>query len=131
MADSSLLLAAAELARERAYAPYSRYFVGAAALSVRGRMYAGCNVENASYGLSICAERTAIFTAISAGERTIQALAVVTEAAEPGMPCGACRQVIQEFAASPDMPIVLANTAGRQVELTLRELFPRPFTLDP
>lgn len=128
--DAQLLLAAAELAREHAYAPYSRYFVGAAVIAVSGRMFAGANIENASYGLSICAERTALFAAVSAGERQIKALAVVTDAKEPGTPCGACRQVLQEFASSPDMAIVLANTAGWQLELTLAELFPLPFRLE-
>ena len=127
--DAQLLLAAAELAREQAYAPYSQLFVGAAVLSVKGKMYAGCNVENASYGLSVCAERTAIFAAVAAGERRIQGLAVVSSGSQPSMPCGACRQVIQEFAASPDMPIVLAGAAGAMVHTTLAELFPRPFTL--
>lgn len=127
--DAQLLLAAAELARENAYAPYSRFAVGAAVLGARGRMYAGCNVENASYGLSICAERTAIFAAVSAGEKKIQGLAVVSGGREPSSPCGACRQVLQEFASSPDLTIVLATTTGQQVQSTLGELFPRPFTL--
>lgn len=127
--DAQLLLAAAELAREQAYAPYSHLFVGAAVMSSKGKMYAGCNVENASYGLSICAERTAIFAAIAAGERRIQGLAVVSSADGPSMPCGACRQVIQEFAASPDMPIALAGARGAMVEATLAQLFPHPFTL--
>jgi cytidine deaminase len=127
--DAQLLLAAAELAREQAYAPYSHLFVGAAVMSSTGKMYAGCNVENASYGLSICAERAAIFAAITAGERHIQGLAVVSSAGQPSMPCGACRQVVQEFAASPEMPIVLAGAKGAMVETTLAELFPRPFTL--
>lgn len=127
--EGQLLLAAAELAREHAYAPYSHFFVGAAVMSSMGKMYAGCNVENASYGLSICAERTAIFAAVTAGERHIQSLAVVSDATQPSMPCGACRQVLEEFAAAPDMPITLASTEGAMVETTLAELFPRPFTL--
>ncbi|HVA24124.1 MAG TPA: cytidine deaminase [Chloroflexota bacterium] len=127
--DAQLLLAAAELAREQAYAPYSHLFVGAAVMGSKGKMYAGCNVENASYGLSICAERAAIFAAITAGERRIQGLAVVSSAGEPSMPCGACRQVIQEFAASPEMPVALAGAKGAMVELTLAELFPYPFAL--
>jgi cytidine deaminase len=127
--DEQLLLAAAELAREQAYAPYSHYAVGAAVVSAAGKMYAGCNVENASYGLTMCAERTAIFMAVAAGERIIQGLAVVTDAKEPGMPCGACRQVLHEFAASADIPIVVANTQGERTSVTLAELFPHPFTL--
>jgi cytidine deaminase len=127
--DYSLLLAAAELARENAYAPYSRFTVGAAVLGAKGRMYAGCNVENASYGLSMCAERTAIFAAVSAGEKKIQSVAVVSGGREPAAPCGACRQVLHEFAAAPDMSIVLATTEGQQIESTLAELLPRPFAL--
>ena len=126
--DAQLLLAAAELAREQAYAPYSHLFVGAAVMSASGKMYAGCNVENASYGLSICAERTAIFAAVAAGERRIRGLAVVSSADGPSMPCGACRQVLQEFAAA-DVPIALAGAAGAMVETTLADLFPSPFTL--
>ncbi len=127
--QDQLLLAAAELAREQAYAPYSKYAVGAAVVSATGKMYAGCNVENASYGLSMCAERTAIFMAVAAGERVIHGLAVVTDAKEPGMPCGACRQVIHEFAASPDIPITVANVQGYRSSVTLAELFPYPFSL--
>jgi cytidine deaminase len=127
--DAQLLLAAAELARENAYAPYSHFAVGAAVLSSGGKMYAGCNVENASYGLTICAERTAIFAAVAAGERQLAGLAVVMESNEPRMPCGACRQVLQEFAISPEIPVVVATTAGQQHSTTLGELFPDPFTL--
>jgi len=127
--DFALLLAAAELARENAYAPYSRFAVGAAVLGANGRMYAGCNIENASYGLSVCAERTAIFAAVSAGEKQIKSLAVVSGGQQPSPPCGACRQVLQEFASSPDVAVVLATTSGQQVESTLGELFPRPFAL--
>jgi cytidine deaminase len=124
-----LLLAAAELAREHAYAPYSHYAVGAAVLGGKGSLYAGCNVENASYGLSVCAERAAVFAAVGAGERQIQALAVVSRGASPAMPCGACRQVLQEFAASPEMPIVVATIEGAQRTTTLAELLPKPFRL--
>lgn len=127
--DVRLLLAAAEIARENAYAPYSRYAIGAAVLGGKGRMYAGCNVENVSYGLSICAERAAVFAAIGAGERQVQALAVVSEGQQPAMPCGACRQVLQEFAASADIPVVVATTDGAQRSTTLGELLPEPFRL--
>jgi len=127
--DVQLLLAAAELARENAYAPYSHFTVGAAVLSAKGRMYAGCNVENASFGLSICAERAAIFAAVGAGERHIRSLAVVSDAQAPAMPCGACRQVLQEFGSTPDIPIVVATTDGAQVSATLGELLPKPFSL--
>jgi len=128
--DAQLLLAAAELARENAYAPYSKYTVGAAVLSAKGRMYAGSNVENAAYGLSMCAERVAIFAAVSAGERFIRGLAVVTSGPRPGTPCGSCRQVLQEFAASPDLPIMTATETGAQQTFTLAELLPHPFSLD-
>ena len=96
-------------ARERAYAPYSHYAVGAALLGKSGRVYTGCNVENSSYGLAICAERTAVVKAVSEGETEFQALAVVTS--NGGTPCGACRQVYFEF-ASPGAPVIIADTAG-------------------
>jgi cytidine deaminase len=123
------LLSAAKQARERAYAPYSHYAVGAAIVASSGKVYTGCNVENASYGLTVCAERNAIFTAVGAGEKHIEAVAVVTDAAAPGTPCGACRQVIQEFATGPDLVVLLANLAGQERELTLAQLFPEPFGL--
>ena len=126
--DSSLLLAAAELARENAYAPYSRHSIGAAVLGGKGRMYAGCNVENASNGLSMCAERAAIFAAVGAGERQIVALAVVGQGSIPPMPCGACRQVLQEFAASAQTPVLIAAADGPQDATTIGELLPRPFS---
>src|SRR5258707_15687060 len=88
---------AARAAARGAYAPYSKYRVGAAVLAGSGKIYAGCNVENASYGLCNCAERTAIFTAIAAGERKVKAVVVYTPTRIPTMPCGACRQVINEF----------------------------------
>ncbi len=97
-------------ARERAYVPYSHYAVGAALLGKSGRVYTGCNVENSSYGLTICAERTAVVKAVSEGEMEFQALAVVTS--NGGTPCGACRQVYFEF-ASPDAPVIIADTEGK------------------
>jgi cytidine deaminase len=127
--DLGVLLAAAELARENAYAPYSHYAVGAAVLGSNGRMYAGCNVENVSYGLSICAERAAIFAAVGAGERQIQALAVVSQGQVAAMPCGSCRQVLHEFATSADIPIVVATTDGAQRFTTLGQLLPEPFMM--
>jgi cytidine deaminase len=121
------LIEVAAKARERAYAPYSKFRVGAAVRCSDGRVYAGCNVENASYGLSMCAERVAIFEAISNGARDIADVAVVTEAAKPAAPCGACRQVLAEFAA--DARIVLANTAGERVVSRLAQLLPNAFRL--
>lgn len=123
--DLKDLLREAEIAREKAYAPYSGFKVGAALLTPGGKIYRGANVENASYGLSICAERTAIFTAVAAGEKDFTALALV---AAPGTtPCGACRQVIMEFAH--DAEIVFINEAGEAEIKKARELLPATFTL--
>ena len=122
------LLAAAQEARGRAYAPYSRFSVGAAVQGASGRTYQGCNVENASSGLTVCAERVAIWSAISAGETALRALAVVTE---PGStPCGACRQVMQEFGGERvacKLPVLVADTAGHVWLTSLAELLPDPF----
>lgn len=123
--DWQPLLASAEAVRERAHAPYSRFRVGAALLGASGTVYAGCNVENRSYGLTVCAERVAIGTAVAAGEREFQAIAVVTDAAPPAAPCGMCREALSEFC--PDLPVLLANVAGERREMTLRELLPNPF----
>lgn len=113
------LVKQAAAARERAYAPYSNYAVGAALLGKSGRVYTGCNVENASYGLTVCAERTAILKAVSEGEREFQGIAVVTS--NGGSPCGACRQVLFEF-LSPDAPIVISDIAGNRQVHALVEL---------
>ena len=118
------LIAAATEARGKAHAPYSGFPVGAALRAASGRIFTGCNVENASTGLTVCAERVAIWKAVSEGERHFQGLAVVTE---PGsMPCGACRQVLSEFAE--DMPILIADTAGHVLLTSLAALYPDPFT---
>jgi len=118
------LIAAATEARRKAHAPYSHFPVGAAVRTASGRIFAGCNVENASTGLTVCAERVAIWKAVSEGERQFEALAVVTE---PGsMPCGACRQVVSEFAL--DLPILVADTAGHVLITSLGALYPEPFT---
>ncbi len=119
------LIASAAAARERAYAPYSGYKVGAALRGKSGRVYTGCNVENAAYGSSMCAERTAIFKAISEGEREFEAIAVVTE--NGGSPCGACRQVMMEFA--PGMTVIIADTQGQARVTTVRDLLPDEFIL--
>ncbi len=108
ISQNELVTRAAE-ARLQAYAPYSRYLVGAALLAKSGRIYTGCNVENASYGLSICAERTAVVKAISEGEKEFRAIAVVTE--NGGSPCGACRQVLWEF-TSPETPVIIADSSN-------------------
>lgn len=118
------LLEAAKDARERAYAPYSGYKVGAA-LQTKNRIYAACNVENASYGGTICAERAAVCLAVASGEREFLALAVVTDGPQPGPPCGICRQVLAEFTG--DLPIYLGNLTGKVIEVNLSTLFPAAF----
>lgn len=118
------LLAAARTARERAYAPYSRFAVGAAVLA-GGRIFPGANVENASYGLAICAERAAVFAAAGAGERRLDAVAVVTDTPEPTPPCGACRQVLNEL--GPRMEVVSATLSGRVATWNLSDLLPASF----
>jgi cytidine deaminase len=119
------LIEAAAEARERAHAPYSGFTVGAAALDEEGRIHRGCNVENASYGLSVCAERHAVATVIAAGGDRIVALAVVTDTVPPSSPCGACRQVLVEFG---DFPVILANPAGERALTTVSDLLPDAFT---
>jgi cytidine deaminase len=115
------LVAAAWQARESAYAPYSHFAVGAALLTADGRIFTGCNVENLSYGLTQCAERTAICSAVAAGVGDFAMLAVVADTAVPISPCGACRQVMAEFGVPR---VILANRAER-MEFTLEELLPR------
>lgn len=125
------LVAAARAVRRRAHAPYSRFFVGAAVLDERGRVHAGCNVENASYGLTVCAERNAIAAAVAAGARSVRAVVVVSDAQPLASPCGACRQVLAEFAAD-DAPVVLAparGAASRGETMTVGALLPRAFRL--
>jgi cytidine deaminase len=122
------LVDAATTARGRAYAPYSGFQVGAALLGESGRVYAGCNVENVSYGLSSCAERNAVFRAVSDGERRFTAIAVVTAAAMPTPPCGACRQVLSEFSAGGDMDVVMVTTSGTRKTRRLSALLPESFT---
>ncbi len=117
------LIAAACAARQRAYAPYSHYMVGAAVLADDGQIYTGVNVENASYGLTICAERAAVFAMVAAGGRRLQAVAVCT--GNGGSPCGACRQVLAEFAA--DVPVFLSDTAGQTRRTSLLTLLPDHF----
>jgi cytidine deaminase len=117
------LLAIARMARAHSYSPYSHYAVGAAVRGVSGKIYAGTNIENASYSLTICAERAAIFNAISAGERDFVAIAVVTQNA--AMPCGACRQVLSEFA--PAIRVIVAGARGYPRSYTISELLPQSF----
>jgi cytidine deaminase len=121
--DKLELIVLAAQARDQAYAPYSNYAVGAALLGKSGRIYTGCNVENAVYSLTVCAERTALFKAVSEGERQFDALAVVT--ANGGSPCGSCRQVLAEF--GPDLRVLIA-VPGKLVSVqTIAELLPRAF----
>ena len=122
MNDRELIALAAQ-ARDRAYAPYSRYAVGAALLSRSGQVYTGCNIENASYSLTICAERVAVFKAISEGEREFEAIAVVTS--NGGTPCGACRQVLAEFGL--DIRVLIATPERLVAQRTVSQLLPDSF----
>lgn len=123
-ADDALVRAAKE-AREQAYAPYSKFKVGAAVLCTDGRVFTGANVESASYGLSCCAERVAVFKAVSEGCRSFDAIAVVSDAAPPATPCGACRQVLVEF--SPDARIITENLQGDRTEALVKDYLPCAF----
>jgi cytidine deaminase len=125
VSDNELLISAAKRARENAHAPYSNFRVGAALRATSGRIFTGCNVENATYGLTVCAERVAIFKAISEGERGFNAISVVTDADTLTPPCGACRQLIWEFCG--DVPVILANLKGKIEVIQMKELFPKPF----
>jgi cytidine deaminase len=123
------LVARARQTRDRAYAPYSNFPVGAALLGRSGRVYTGCNVENAAYPLATCAERTAVTKAVSEGERAFEAIAVVT--ATGAAPCGACRQILREFGGPEgDLRVIVADTAGRSRTYTIAELLPEAFTPD-
>ncbi|HVR88731.1 MAG TPA: cytidine deaminase [Candidatus Limnocylindria bacterium] len=123
------LIRVAALARARAYAPYSSYKVGAAIRTKRNKIHSGANVENVSYGLTVCAERCATFAAIASGEtKDWDAVAIVIDDDKLPSPCGACRQVLAEFA--PDLRVVLATTGGLRRATTLRELLPEPFLPD-
>ena len=128
MENQEALIEAATAAQATAYAPYSHFQVGAALLGESGRIYQGCNVENVSYGLSSCAERNAIFSAIVQGERQFRAVAVVTGAAAPTPPCGACRQVLLEFAIAGDMEVLLATLSGARRTTSLATLLPESFS---
>ncbi len=121
------LVAKAKNAREHAYAPYSNFKVGAALLTKDGHVFEGCNVENATYGLAVCAERTAVVSAVAVGMKDFEKIAIVVDTPKPAAPCGMCLQTLAEFA--PDLPLVLANLKGEMEETTLRALMPRQFKL--
>ena len=119
------LLDAAVAARENAHAPFSKFKVGAALEDERGRIFTGCNVENATYGLTICAERVAVFKAISEGARKFKRIAVAADTETLTPPCGACRQILWEFCG--DVELTLVNLQGKTETFRLKDLFPRPF----
>src|ERR1700722_8421799 len=119
------LLEAALAVRHNAHAPFSKFQVGAAVEDSAGRIHTGCNVENATYGLTVCAERVAIFKAISEGARQFRRVAVAADTENLTPPCGACRQILWEFCG--DVEVTLANLHGKTETLRLRDLFPRPF----
>ena len=125
MSEFDSLIVAAKQARENAHAPFSNFRVGAAVRANSGRIYTGCNIENATLGLTCCAERVAIFKAMSEGERGFDAIAVVTDVEALTPPCGACRQIIWEFCG--DIPVLLANLSGKVERETSAGLLPRQF----
>lgn len=122
------LLSIADKAMENAYAPYSKFHVGAALLCKDGTVFTGCNIENATYGATNCAERTAIFKAVSEGQRDFEAIAIVSSSGGETFPCGICRQVMAEFA--PEIKVVLRDEAGNEHIYPLVELLPKSFSLD-
>jgi cytidine deaminase len=119
------LLDAAKNARKNSYSPYSKFPVGAAVLTEDGKIFTGCNVENASYGLTNCAERTAIFKAVSEGYKKFKAIAIVLDAPDYGAPCGACRQVIYEF--GPNIDVIMGTVSGKSEVKKISELIPLAF----
>lgn len=121
------LLSIADKAMKNAYAPYSKFYVGAALLCKNGTVFTGCNIENATYGATNCAERTAIFKAVSEGQRDFEAIAIVSSGGDETFPCGICRQVMAEFA--PEIKVVLRDEAGNEHIYPLVELLPKSFSL--
>ncbi|MBI5554420.1 MAG: cytidine deaminase [Elusimicrobia bacterium] len=122
------LVQMAKVAAEKAYAPYSKFKIGAALLTSSGKMYSGCNVENASYGLSICAEQVAIVKAVSSGEIKFKIMVIFTDTADLTPPCGACRQVVAEF--NPRIEMILVNKKGEMKALNMDKLLVEPFGLN-
>ncbi len=129
MATREQLMEAAWQAREAAYCPYSKYMVGAAVLGADGKVYTGCNIENASYGMTVCAERTAIFKMVSEGCRTFTAIAVACGSDEDCAPCMACRQVITEFCESENTPVYVSGAEHIIWDHTVKEICPLPFVV--
>lgn len=127
--DWQPLIESATQARQNAYAPYSGFAVGAALLTEDDTIVTGCNVENRTYGLTVCAERTAVVAANAQGQRSFRALVVVADATPPARPCGQCLDTLAEFA--PELPVLLVNLDGESEELTLKDLLPQPFRLPP
>jgi len=125
--DEEALIKAAKKIMKEAYAPYSKVKVGAAILSSKGKIHVGCNIENASYGLTVCAERVAVGCAVSHGEREFKAIAIANSTDKIITPCGACRQVLSEF--SKGLKILLVSAGGEIVRTTLAQLLPDPFSL--
>jgi cytidine deaminase len=123
--DLKNLVEAAREVRERAYAPFSNFKVGAAVKTKSGKVYIGCNIESASYGLTVCAERVAIWKAVSEGEREFTNVAVVADTEELTPPCGVCRQIIWEFCG--DIPVTFANLKGKTETVQMKEILPRAF----
>jgi cytidine deaminase len=129
MSDFDSLIAAATDARDRAIAPYSGFRVGAALETADRRVITGCNIENATFGLTVCAERVALLTALSAGDRQFRTIAVVTQSSKPVTPCGPCRQLLWEYCG--DIDVVTASTSGVTTRYRLSELLPHPFAHIP
>ena len=125
MATEQELTAAAWAARENAVADFSRFRVGAALGTTEGKIFTGCNIENATYGLTVCAERVALWKALSEGHHSFRRLVVAADTDHPTPPCGACRQLLWEFCG--DIPILLVNRRGQRETVQLRDLLPRPF----
>jgi cytidine deaminase len=121
----NILIKKAMDARKNAYAPYSKFSVGAALLEKEGSIYQGCNIENSTYGLTVCAESVALFKAVSEGKRALKAIAIVADTPEPVFPCGACRQILAEF--NPDITIIMTNLVNKKRIMRLSELLPKPF----
>ncbi len=128
--DWTELLEAAEAVRQSAYCPYSGFQVGSAILTEDGNVFIGCNVENRSFGLTVCAERVAVLSAVAQGQRKLAAVAVITDTEPPAPPCGQCLEVLTEF-GRPDLPVLLANVQGESKQYRLRDFLPHPFEFPP